>query len=340
MAETDKTLVSTHDAFKAARGEDLDKMWAFAVGWRLCMKEVEIDLVREGLEEVLAMVRETQEGPEDLFGTPDEYAPELYERWRSEGRLPPSHTVMPPARSIPASSLRAGGWIALLMFVLTLFDAAGPTIGILLVPVALGFGSVGGIALWEWASRRWPTPLAAAFMATVVIAFAFGFAALLTTIETSLGRATPWLLLLEAAVLTFVGRAALGLVTAKAYVAARDGLDDEQWVERFSGIMRGPGWTRESRVRELVAEARSHATESGRTLAEEFGPPEHYASQLGADAERRIRLRIAFVSLLTLLVAVQLIDGWSWTTIAMLVLLAWKIWADWQKYRAVRAASA
>ena len=340
MAETDKTLVTTHDAFKAARGEDLDKFWAFAVGWRLCMKHVEIDLVREGLEEVLAMVRETQEGPEDLFGTPDEYAPELYERWKSEGRLSPSHVAVPSARSIPASSLRAGGWIALVMFVLTLFDAEGPTIGILLAPVALGFGSVGGIALWEWASRRWATPLAGAATATAALVFGAGFAALLTTSETSLGRATPWLLLVEAVVLTFVGRASLGLITAKeTYAVMKDGQDDELWVKRFSGIMRGPGWTRESRVRQMVAEARSHAAESGRTLAEEFGPPEQYATQLGVDTERRIRLRIAFVSLLTLLVAVQLVDGWSWTTIAMLVLLAWKIWADWRKYRSLRAES-
>ena len=46
MAETDETLVSTYDAFKAARGEDFDKMWAFAVGWRLSMKHVEVGLVR------------------------------------------------------------------------------------------------------------------------------------------------------------------------------------------------------------------------------------------------------------------------------------------------------
>ena len=46
------------------------------------------------------------------------------------------------------------------------------------------------------------------------------------------------------------------------------------------------------------------------------------------------------VLVLVLLVAVQLIDGWSWTTIAMLVLLASKIWTDWRKYRTLRAASA
>jgi hypothetical protein len=312
------------------------------VSWILMMRDVEVSQVREGLEEALVVVRESQESPTDLFGLPEDFADELHRRWSSEGELRLSQGgPIPNARSIPASSLRAGGWIALVMFVLTLFDADGLTIGILLVPVALGFGSVGGIALWEWASRRWATPVATGVMATAVLAFAAGFAALLTTIETSLGRATPWLLLVEAVVLTFVGRASLGLITAKeTYAVMKDGQDDELWVKRFSGIMRGPGWTRESRVRELVAEARSHAAESGRTLAEEFGPPEHYASQLGVDTERRLRLRIAFVSLLTLLVAVQLIDGWSSTTIAMLVLLAWKIWADWRKYRAMRAASA
>jgi len=87
MAEPETTLTSTYDAFGAARGVDTDETWAFAVSWRLLLQEIAVDQVRAGLEEALAVVRETQESPEVLFGAPREHADALREQWVAEGRL-------------------------------------------------------------------------------------------------------------------------------------------------------------------------------------------------------------------------------------------------------------
>lgn len=342
MAETDETLVSTYDAFAAARGEQLDSTWAFAVSWKLMMNDVAVSQVRVGLEEALALVRETQEDPEVLFGPPHEHAVELYRRWKSEGRLELTNGVgIPSARSVPAWSLRAGAWLALILFAVSLFDDPDLTAGFLVLPPGLGFATVGGLALWEWASRRWATPAAAAVTAAVLVPC---IGLLVGVLElgsgTSLGWADPWLLLVEAGVLRAVGGMAQVFVTAKEYKEARDAPDDDDaWVRRFSSILRGPGWTREARVREIVAEARSHAAESSRTLAEEFGTPEQYASLIGVDGARRRRFKIAFLGLLIALSLVLMVDGFRWTNAIMALLLGWLAWREYQKYRELRAQS-
>ena len=83
----------------------------------------------------------------------------------------------------------------------------------------------------------------------------------------------------------------------------------------------------------FVAEARSHAAETGRTLAEEFGTPEHYANQFGMDRARRSRLTIALLALLIGLNVMLQVDGWSWTGSAAMLLLAWMTWQEYRKYR-------
>lgn len=335
MAETDQTLVSTYDAFSAARGEEMDHVWAFSVSWKLMMNDVEVEQVREGLEEALTVVRETQQSPEDLFGDPKEHATELYRRWKSEGRLRLTHgEKIVAARSIPASGLVASGWVALLMFVWALVDGAELPVTFLVLPVALGFAAVLGLALWEWASCRWATEVAVALMAGTTAAFALGTAGVLLSTQALIGSATPWVLLAESVVLWVAGRCTLVLVTAKAHVKARDvSVDDEQWVQRFAGILRGPGWLSGKRVRDIVAESRSHAAESGRTLAEEFGPAEQYAAQFGVDTLRRTRMKCAFLVGLAVLSLVPMLDGPRWSGIVVVVLLGWMAWWEYRKHR-------
>lgn len=340
MAEADETLASTYDAFAVARGEDLDSAWAFAVSWKLMMNDVAVGQVRAGLEEALAVVRETQEDPEVLFGPPHEHATELYRRWTSEGRLELTNGVgIPVARSVPASSLRAGAWFAVVLFAVSVVGGRDLTVGFVALPPGLGLATIGGLALWEWASRRWATPLAGAAMTAVTIAYVGLLVAILDLGSgTSLGWADPWVLLVEATVLWVVGSMVHVLVTAKEHKAARDRPDDdEEWVRRFSSILRGPGWTREARVREIVVEARSHAAESGRSLAEEFGTPEQYAALIGADATRRSRFKIAFLGLLTALSLEPMVDGYRWSNAAMALLLGWMAWREYRKHRELRS---
>ena len=81
MAEAKEPLTSTYDAFGAARGVEADEGWAFAVSWNLMMDDVDVDQVREGLEEALDVVRATGESPQQLFGSASEHADALQDQW-------------------------------------------------------------------------------------------------------------------------------------------------------------------------------------------------------------------------------------------------------------------
>jgi len=337
MAE-ETPIPATVDAYEQARGEELDGRWAFAVSWRLLMKEVDATLVDEGLREALELVRETGESPEELFGSPGVYAAELFEKWRSEARLNPAAVKVPAARSLIASSLKAGGWIAFIMFVLELVGSRDLPVGIFALPLVLGFATIVGVAFWEWASRAWATALVVSAMTAATVGIAATTVVVLeATSGTSLGALTPWLLLLEAAVLWSAGTVVLILVTAKTFGEVQDDPDDEQWVRRFSGVLRGAAWQSDARVREIVREARSHAAESGRTLAEEFGPPDSYAMTYGVDVRRRTTLKIAFYAVLVALNLVPMVDGFSWATTAVALFFTWQAWKEYRKYDRFRS---
>src|SRR6476620_7283421 len=87
MAETETPLATLFRAFGRARREELDSTWAYDVSWRLLRQDVDPAQVHEGLEEALALVQESQESPEALFGTAEEHADALYAQWVGEGRL-------------------------------------------------------------------------------------------------------------------------------------------------------------------------------------------------------------------------------------------------------------
>src|SRR5687768_14957188 len=97
-------LGETIEAFDDARGDRMDGVWAFAVTWSLMMRDVHSDQVRDGLEEALALVRATQESPEDLFGTATQHADALWARWQAEGRL----VLTGPATQSWPEALRLG----------------------------------------------------------------------------------------------------------------------------------------------------------------------------------------------------------------------------------------
>lgn len=334
----DSPIPATVDAYKEARGEGLDGHWAFAVSWKLSMKSVDVALIEEGLRESLELVRETGESPEELFGTPADHAAELVQRWRSEGRLNPAAVSVPNARSVVASSLKASGGIAFIMFVLELVNGRDLPVGFFAIPPVLGFATIGGLAFWEWASRAWATAVVVAAMTAATVGIGATIVVVLeATSGTSLGALTPWLLLLEAAVLWSAGTVVLILVTAKTFAEVREDPDDEQWVRRFSSVLRGPGWQSDARVREIVREARSHAAESGRTLAEEFGPPDAYAMTYGVDVRRRTTLKIAFYAVLVALNLVPMVDGFSWATSVVALFFAWQAWKEYRKYDRFRS---
>ena len=97
-------LSATIDAFDSARGDDMDGVWAFGVSWSLMMRDVDPDLVRDGLEQALAVVRTSGESASALFGDPSEHAAALYDEWSSEGRL----TLIALTRTTWPEALRLG----------------------------------------------------------------------------------------------------------------------------------------------------------------------------------------------------------------------------------------
>lgn len=157
MAET-TPLSETLDAFDGARDDRMDGVWAFAVSWSLLMRDVDADRVRDGLEEALALVRETGEPPAELFGTPGEHADALYEQWVSEGCL-----VLADAGH---QSWSGSAWLGLaLSAVWALLLAAAvwvrgdlaateSGVRVVLISLVIGFGTSFGLAAWSRRHRR------------------------------------------------------------------------------------------------------------------------------------------------------------------------------------------
>ncbi len=158
MAEVSPPLTSTLEAFGAVRGEHGDKVWAWAVSWMLTMDDVDIDQIRGGLDEALALVAETQESPEDLFGEPRQHADDLYQHWLSEGRLMLADPPTPAWRETATTGLALSAFYAVaFVAVLGLRDGADNSTSIpeiLLISLIVGFGSTLGHAAWTRRHRR------------------------------------------------------------------------------------------------------------------------------------------------------------------------------------------
>lgn len=160
MAEQTTPLAATIEAFDHARGEDMDGAWAHSVSWTLMMRDVDADLVRDGLEQALALVRDSGESPTELFGSAREHALALYDQWLAEGRLTltaGSHTTW---RGAVLLGLGMSAAYAVLFggVLLVRGDLRSGALGwALLVALVLGMGGALGLAAWSMRHRR-PAP--------------------------------------------------------------------------------------------------------------------------------------------------------------------------------------
>ena len=157
MAEAREPLTSTYDAFGAARGVEADEGWAFAVSWSLMMADVDVDQVREGLEEALDLVRATGESPQQLFGSASEHADALQDRWVAEGRL-----VLADRRDRWPELVRFGlgmsvGYAVLLGEVTWVrgdLTGTGSAVRVVLIALTIGMGSSLLHGLWTRRHHR------------------------------------------------------------------------------------------------------------------------------------------------------------------------------------------
>lgn len=157
----DRTPIpATVEAFEHARGVAPDGVWAYAVAWALLLRDVQTDLVDDGLREALDLVRQTHESPEDLFGPAPEHADALWARWQADGVLRlsgPEPLSWPGAVRLGLGMSSAYAVLfALLQLATGDLDAAS-VVRVVLVSLALGMGTVLLLALWGRRHQR-PAP--------------------------------------------------------------------------------------------------------------------------------------------------------------------------------------
>ena len=152
---------------------------------------------------------------------------------------------------------------------------------------------------------------------------------------------TVTLRLLPIALATGVG-CSVGLVVwsrrhrPRGRAAAPDAPAEVRWSAELTEILRTRHAMSAARVRDVVAEAHLHAADSGTSLHEEFGTPEEYAARFAPDRARRSRFTVAGLTGLLVLSAVLLVDGFSWTGVALTGLLGFLVASEYRTCRAMR----
>lgn len=332
MAEAKTPMAVLHEQFDQARGDDMDGVWAYAVSWRLMRRDVEPDQVCEGLEEALALVRETQESPRDLFGTPDEHSHALYDRWVEEGRLHLWDAGSITWPEVPAWGLGTGSFFSVAFMVTFLLDGRTTltwTAGLVLLPVGIGVGTAAVGATWDALLRSRGT--AAALVGSVAVVASCSIA-VATVNEWSkahpFSTGSTWLYLWVAGVCALLA-AALGR-WADARPATTTGISDvDDWSRQVAAILRGSYSLADVRVRTIIGDAHAHAADAGRTVEEEFGTPEDYAARFVPDVARRRRLEASLWAFMGAANSVWLAGDFGWfraAFIAACLAMAWRLW--------------
>ena len=331
------------DRVGAARGADEDQDWALTAGGRLLMDDVLEQRIIEALDGVAEQVGASQESAQELFGDPLPWAREQEQTWREEGlalKAPQTTT----ARDFTVEALIIASFYAglFLLYELITWSWTTPlTLSLLLAPLALALTSRAIVAAHTavTASRSHTAGvLAAAAVAVPCIAltvgvFALGNPVVLpgTAMLGLLGAVVAYALLAWAAALAWPARPA----------DPERPLDDGAWYDALGAVLRGRGDMPDSRVDEILAEARSHAQEAGASPAEEFGAPGAYASRFAQDravpARRRAWLMTGVAGLVLLVTVMELIDGEHVLRYALWLLLVVVIAAlEWRRARKLR----
>lgn len=342
MAET--PLSTTIEGFEQARGEYEDGMWAHGVAWRLMRRDVEPIQVCEGLEEALEVVRDTQEPPEELFGPPGDHADSLYDRWVEEGRLhlwDAGRTTWP---EVPSSGLAWSAFLSLGFLVAFLLDGESSrtwTLGMIVLPVGMGLAVAAMAAAWDSTLRGqgFGSAVVAATSTIVVLATVI---ALVNEWSKAwpLGTASTWWYVVVAAACALLSTTWRRWLDARPAEAPEGIADVDEWSRQLAAILRGRYNMADARVRTIIGDAHAHAADAGRTVQEEFGTPEEYATRFVPDLARRSRLLVAFYLAAVVLNVVAVALGLSWSNLVLAAGFAWLAWREHQRYRRLWGDSA
>ncbi|MEE6296996.1 hypothetical protein [Georgenia wangjunii] len=343
-------------AFARARGEAADREWAELVIGRFYLDRINPALVTDELTRVLELVRESGEGPEELFGEAVEYVGTQMEQWRADGA-----PLAPPEPStswwdVPGPAACMASLLVVMLMVLEVVSGNWTTdysLGKLLLPTLTSITAFVSITTFETLLMR--TRRLWAIAGALVPAVAGGSALLAAII---LGNDRPlftgsvwWYVALVAvhalvtvAIVRFLpggdeirARRQTETIEAHGTITAADGTttsagtvaSDDEWAAQLAGILRLRIEMPENDVRSTIAEARGHAATNGTSMAEEFGSPGAYASRLPRSTSgRRARERwrragwVAAVPILGYLAFEGLQHGWEWGNVRWIMAIA------------------
>ncbi|MGO1385181.1 MAG: hypothetical protein ACTHU1_10410 [Arachnia sp.] len=301
--------------FEEARQQSADREWAEHVIGRLLLRRISHDLISKELTQVVELVHETGEGPDELFGGALEYVETQLEQWRADGA--PIQPLEPDTswRDVPAVAAGTATLILVMFLILEIISgnwSTTYTLGKVVTPALMGATAVVSITTFEtllMRTRRMWSILGA--LVVVVIGIS------LTTATFVFGNDHPFF---DGPLWWYLGLVAvhaLGTFAAARLLAADDNnrtsrqagaareygngtsapatrmdVSDEQWSAQLAGILRLRVESPEGEIRSTITEAREHAAMHGTSLVEEFGPPSHYASRLPrSTAGRRMQRR-------------------------------------------------
>ncbi len=337
MAEAKTPLAVIHEKFEQARGEDLDGVWAYAVSWRLMRRDVEPDQVCEGLEEALALVKETQESPDVLFGTPADHADALYDRWVEEGRLHLWDAGRATWPEVPSSGLACAAFFSVAFLAVFLFHGETSrtwTLGMIVIPVGMGLGVVTMATAWDTTLRSRGFGGAVVAASATLVASATVIALVNEWSKAHpLGTASIWWYLAVAAACALLSTTWRRWLDARPVPVPEGIADVDEWSRELAAILRGRYTMADARVRTIIGDAHAHAADAGRTVQEEFGTPEEYAAGFVPDLARRSRLLVAYYLGAAVLNLVGVTFGISWRSLVIAAGFGWLAWREYLKYR-------
>ncbi|MDH5150729.1 hypothetical protein [Kocuria palustris] len=324
------------DRVGTARGAEEDQDWALTAGGRLLMEEVLERRIVEALDEVAEQVAAAQEPAQELFGDPLTWARGQEAAWREQGvalKAPP--TTSP--RDFAVETLIIASFYAglFLLYELITWSWADPLkLSFLLAPLALALTSrtIAAVHTAVTAARSHTAGVLAAVAAALpgialsVGVFALGNPVTLpgTAMLGFLGAVVAYALLAWATALAWPARPAR---TAAPH-------DGASWYDALGAALRSRGNLTDSRVKEILAEARSHAQEAGTSPAEEFGAAEAYAQRFAPNravaARRRAWLMTGVAGLALLTGVLSLVNGqlrpWAVLWLLLVVVIAALEW--------------
>lgn len=348
-AQGDNGLNEVVERFSAARGEVADQGWASAVMLRLIWAEVEPAVVRGVLEDALRLTTQSHESPHLLYGDPRDWTRELLEQWRAEGHLIHGRDEPVGWRSVVVDGLLSGAMVAMALLVaLMVRDGSGVdyTIGLLVLPAAIGLMTTTAIAVWGRVLRGYPVGVAAIAAGALVVAGSTAIVGLIAATNDHPGvTASPWWTAVLACTLALLSVLLDRLLPHRVRPTQSEPLDDVAWQGRLTGVLRTRAGLPEQRVQSIVAEAAAHAAEAGGSLEQEFGRVDDFAARFRPDRRTIERREAGLYALLAAvgvsMILLELYEGdlsWSWLALTVLLTIA-ALHGFWRAKRAPDVAS-